>query len=719
MKNLVFLFTIIGTLLLGSSCKDFLDQSSKSDANLEYVFKDPATVLSLLDGAFETWRDSRIHSNGLFYELSVCSSDAERYPEKYTDQQRHIPSNFYFEGTESYPIDYAEVPWNNGYNVIAVCNRLITQIDANGLVDEQIATGTPDDLSHIYGMAVALRATIYYEFTRYFGDIPHQITSLEVDTTLTSRDYIYEYQIEQLRRVAPIMYRIGQSNLAINSNMTRTYVEGLIGRLALFAGGYATRRQDLLGTGFYQDLDGNQISFTQMGAPNQEGLYTRRTDYLKFYEIAKQYLQDLVNNPGAAVLTTTDPRATDANGRQYGNPFQYNFQQMLNLVNVPETIYEISETYGEYSERPYAFGRPSNGGGSNNYPCKSYGQSRMHATFFYGDFDPKDLRRDATVAVTASSGKGQEIMLSFVPGSKGSGGLGNNKWDENKMNPPYTASQRSSGVGNPYLRMSDVMLMLAETHAVLGDNASAKELLTQVRVRGFGGNAANADVDGFIAEQGSMLDAVLSERKLEFAGEGLRKWDLIRNGKLEEASVTLHTRLADMVNGLKTDGYYTFENGNQFSNYIWTKYVDGKTQYGYRLTSQAPSENDPVLFPGWRGQYDDYKALAEANGDGRTAIEEVETNLAIRGLFKYIDPNGSEAAALEADGYVRTRWGADIVGAKLADETEEVIDYSNEYSEYFWRGLKSGMAPIYMYPINRTSVVSSTGVSNGYGFANE
>ena len=34
---------------------------------------------------------------------------------------------------------------------------------------------------------------------------------------------------------------------------------------------------------------------------------------------------------------------------------------------------------------------------------------------------------------------------------------------------------------------------------------------------------------------GSVLDAVLEERKLEFGGEGIRRYDLIRNNKLGAA----------------------------------------------------------------------------------------------------------------------------------------------------------------------------------------
>lgn len=708
MKNLIYVLIMTGGLLFTSSCNDFLEQSTPSDAITSDILQDPQSVLAYLNGAFDNWEGGNgwIHSRGLFYELSVCSSDAERHPEKYSDQQRHIPENFYDEGTGGFPIDFSENPWNQCYQIISVCNNLISLVDEAELVDEQKATGIGDDLSHIYGMAVTLRATIYYEMTRYYGDVPLQRSALEIDSSLTSRDEIWEFNIQKLEEVIPIMYRVGESSLATNKTVTRTYAEGLLGRLCLMAGGYWTRRTDVP-AGFYSDLNGQPIAFEAKGGEYSGGIYNRRTDYLKFYEKAKPYLEACINNSGTARLVTTDPRATDANGRQFGNPFQYVFQQMLNLEPSPEVIYEVPEVRGSYSERPYAFGRPSDGGGSNNYPCKSYGQSRMHPVYFYGDFDPQDLRRDVTVAVTASSGKGVEIPLDLAPGSKSAGGLANNKWDENRMSPPYTVSQRASGVGNPYLRMSEVYLMLAEIDAVLGDEAGAKDLLSQVRVRGFGGNATAANVDGFIAKMGGVKEAVWEEKKLEFAGEGLRKWDMIRTGQIQESIGKLKSRLTTMIDGLESQGYYTFENGMTIPAYIWTKTVDLKADEGYRLTTQAPNETDPVLFPGWRGQYDDYQSVANANGDTRAKIEDELTNLAIQGLFTYIDPNGQEAAALEADGYVKTPWG------------QAYVDFRDEYSTFVFKGYRPGLAPIYMVPINTTAILTSNGlINNGYGFEN-
>lgn len=130
-----------------------------------------------------------------------------------------------------------------------------------------------------------------------------------------------------------------------------------------------------------------------------------------------------------------DPRTEGGSGQKYSNPFQYAFQQNMNLTLSTESVYEIAETRGVQSERPYAFGRPTSGSSKNNYPCKNYGQSRFHPTYYYGDFDPNDMRRDVTCTVTGTVGaSGIEKLLPFTPGSQANGGgIANNKWDENRQ----------------------------------------------------------------------------------------------------------------------------------------------------------------------------------------------------------------------------------------------------------------------------------------------
>ena len=51
---------------------------------------------------------------------------------------------------------------------------------------------------------------------------------------------IAEYHINKLKEVEPLMFRAGESSGIDKTFMTRTYVPGLIARMALMEGGYQT-----------------------------------------------------------------------------------------------------------------------------------------------------------------------------------------------------------------------------------------------------------------------------------------------------------------------------------------------------------------------------------------------------------------------------------------------------------------------------------------------
>ena len=129
--------------------------------------------------------------------------------------------------------------------------------------------------------------------------------------------------------------------------------------------------------------------------------------------------------------------------------------------------------------------------------------------------------------------------------------------------------------------------------------------------------------------------------------------------------------------------------------------VDAKTEYGFRLTAQCPEgkETDPVLYPGWRGQNDNWEGLGLTGSNGKT-------NLAIKGLFENIIPGSDEAKALEAAGYQKTNWGVDLKGA--ADEYNKYLFYDYDYKK----------APIYLWPFT-PNILSTGGFTNGYGFKQE
>lgn len=724
MKNKFLYIALYAAGMLGAtSCSDYLETKSPSTVDANFVFSSTATAKAALEGAKAAMHgaySSHIFGDGLYYAADIAGSDIMRHPEGYAKQPgRHPAEAFYRNGTEtgayaltSYMKEGTDGTYGYLFSVIGKCNAITTAFEQKDNFEEMMSQSEPTELSQLYGEAVAIRATCYRELIKYFGDVQFQSTFGVVAGGLVSRDSIYDVCIEQLKKVEPHMYVLGTCPTYANNvknYYSRTYVDGLIGRMALEAGGYQTRRNDIKRV----DGKGNPLTFEALGTDNQNATYGRRSDWKNLYATAKEYFKKAIDNAGTAVFHETDPRSEDKNGRVYNNPYQYFFQQLhdADATYADESIYEEPFTQGSSGNdpRPYSLGRPSNGGSKVAYPCKNYGQGRINPAFYYGDFDPKDLRRDVACTVTGSTGKGTEALIPFTPGSKQSaGGISCNKFDENRQNSVWTQAQRRSGINAPYMRLSEMYLGYAEACAATGENAEAKTYLTKVRNRAFR-TADEANVEGFISKEGSLLKAIIDERGFEFAGEGDRRFTLIRTGLLPEKIKEIKDLTRKMLDGLKTNGSYTFENGNTISAYIYTKSVDaagmkdanGNTMYGYRLTTQCPEgkENDPVLYPSWRGQKDNWDELGLDYG-----TKTPKTNLAIKGLFAPV--SDQEAEELTKDGYKKVDWG------------KTLVDNDDEYYKYLFYDYDYVSAPIYLWPFT-PNIIATGGFVNGYGFSNK
>ncbi len=711
MKNKILSIALCATGIAAlTSCSDYLETSSPSVVDPDFVFSTQTTARAAMTGVYENWRDcaqNKVFGDGLYYAADVVGSDIERHPEAFTNQPgRHYPECLYQNGsytTEYNPLSYQKEDdaYASLYKVVSSSNVIINSIEATEGFKTAMEAGQPGTTSQLYGEAIAMRATAYRELIKYFGDVPY-VTGRDDDKDgITCREYIYDKCLSELQTVAPLMYRAGSiPNVTGKNYFSRTYVEGLIGRMALEAGGYQTRRGDIERV----DGDGNAITFEQKGTENQGATYSRRSDWQKYYTLAKTYFKAVIDNPGNTKFHTTDPRNTETNGRQYDNPYQYFFQQMMDADDnyADESIYEYPMQQGGGNDaRNYSFGRPQSGSSKNCYPCKAYGQGRIVPAFYYGVFDPSDKRRDVSVCVTGSKGaEGIEKLIPFTPGSQANGGgIALNKWDEARMATVWTKQQRKSGINGPYMRIAEIYLGYAEACAATGEDGPARQYLALVRERSFPTGKANTDQ--FIASKKSILEAVIDERGFEFAGEGDRRWTLIRSGFLPEKIKAIKELTAAMMEGLKTQGFYQFDNGNVISSEIYTKLVDAKTSHKFRLTAQCPEgmEDDPVLYPGWRGTNDNWTAYGLDYG-----TETPKTNLAIKGLFSRI--SADEAKALEADGYEANAWGSDLV------------KYEDEYLKYFFYDYDYSKAPIYLWPFT-PNVVSTGGFTNGYGFKND
>lgn len=666
-------------LVLGISltqCDNYLNVSSPSNTDDAFVTTTPSEAFKVLSWCYANYRQNCIM--GVYRWNDPIGSDAEMYPEESSSNNLNAIMQ-----SENLPVDVAATGFNGLYTTLARATKVANIIAGKAEYQADVTAGKVTDWTQLYGEAITMRSFCYFQLTKHFGDVPYGYENTYVDNyKLTSRFDIYDDLIASLKKVEPLMYRIGEGGITAE-RFSRTFCDALIGEIALYSGGYQTIRTDV------PDLYGN-VNFDKKGKEEYGCVYARRSDYLDYYKIAEQYFQATLDNAGTAHLITSDNRS------YADNPFQLNFQYYEDLEVSPESLFELGNIRGGQntttSEYTYAFGRPSNGGNSNAAPCKTFGCLRIIPTVYYGDFENGDKRRDASVAITGSNGDGNERLLSFTPGSKCSGGIAINKWDENRMDPPYTDHSRSSGMDWPVLRMADVILMQAETKAALGDDAGALSLVNEIRERAFG----NSKHD-LIGLSGSALSSAVSEeRKLELLGEGTRRWDMILSGKFSEDAIAVQQKMQTMISDLQSQGYHRFANGNVISDYIWTKMV----HLDNPLTYDCTDSTNAALYPGWRGQYD-YSTIASISGK----VKGTDHNVAIKGLFHYIDPNSTEAATLESEGYVKTDWGIDIANNAASYERNILsgITSSDDPPRYYW-------------PIPFETISKSNGqITNGYG----
>lgn len=673
MKRILKSMLAVALCVSFAQCDDYLNVSSPSNTDDDFVTSSPVETFKTLSWAYAEYRQNA--ASGGNYNFEDCTSDAEYYPE-FNSANNIIgmlrPNEASISGKQT--------QFNSLYNTVARVARVANIIAGKSEYQADVAAGKTSDWTQLYGEAMTMRAFFYFELVRHFGDVPYGIeNSVVSDYGLTSRFEILDNLIASVKEVEPLMYRLGEGGITAE-RMSRTFANALIGEMAIYAGGWQTIRTDV--DGLY-----GGIQFEEKGTKANDCVYARRTDYKTYYQTAEQYLSAALNEQkGTLRLLTSDDRG------YANNPFQLHWQYLHNKKVSPESLFEVGNVSPNQSEHPYSQGRPSNGGGSNAAPCKVFGAIRILPSFYYTGYEDGDKRMDASMTVTGSTGDGNEAILSFNAGSRLNGGISTNKWDDNRMDPPYVASQRNSGINYCPSHLADMMLLLAEAKAETGDESGALNLVNQLRERAFGD--ASHNLSGLSGE--ALKDAIWTERKRELLGEGDVRWDMIRSGKFTERTQAVRAEMKAMIAGLEANGYYEFPNGRVISNYIWTKLVEKDNP----LTFDA-DPSDPALFPGWRGQFDYTKLDAVASKVKGTAH-----NLAIEGLFEYIDPNGAKAAALEADGYTKTNWGIDIVAQKNGLFDRNVLSGLGE----------AGAAPRYYHPIPFETLNQSKGqVTNGYG----
>ena len=671
MKKILYTTLALAAALLLTCCQtNYLSVSSPNKMDDTFVTSSVSESFKTLSQCYRTILSV---SGGGNYNWNDSESDCEYYPEYNSGNGRAG-----YLDVDKLPITDANGQYNNLFTIVARAARIAGILEQK----EEItgATGVTD-WTQLYGEAWTMWAWAYIELVRHYGDVPFGLENSVVDEGygLTSRFDVLDACIAKLKEVEGKMYYLGQGGIQAE-RMSRTFANALIAEANLLAGDYQVLRAD-------ENAPYGNMSFDKIAEDSaHKAIYGRRADWQTYYKEAQTYFRKVISGEAKGTLTliTTDDRGK-------GNPFQRGYQYIMDMEVSPESIYEVGNQAPLQSERPYSQGRPSDGATKNAACSKVFGGIRVIPTAYYQVWEDGDLRWDASAVVTGSDGKGSEAMLTLNSGSRLKGGIGINKWDINKMKTPYVTACRNSGMNFVFYRMDNTMLKLALVDVQLGDNAEALSLLNQLRSRAGVPNLSSVTIDDVIAET-----------KRETMGEGDIKFMELRAGKFTELGKAMRAELKAVIAGLEKDGYYTFANGRTISNYIWTKMVDlsgnGKAQNTYNR-----DESNPALTPGWRGGYD-YTTTSSSG-----AVVGTLHNVAIEGLFEYIDPAGAKAAALEAAGYQKTDWGIDMVREKA-----NLWDYN------MLSGLEYLSVPCHYHPLPLTTIQQSKGqVTNGYGLPND
>ncbi len=501
-KIFLYFLSAAALLILGTSCEKFLDTESPSSFDSATVFSNYDLVEGTIFGITETFCEVNSY-RGRFLPWYGFNTDVEWYNTYKPGDGKSDIAGYQCEPNNS-QLNLSNGPFPLMYMGIERANLVIEGLREYGKVEENA------DMAYLLGEALTIRAMIYYDLIKAWGDVPARFTSLTSETIYAakeSRDVIFKQILADLEEAIPyIPYPGTTAATSRTDRVNKLFAEGLYARIALMASGYAIRPDDgMVGTG---DLGTVRLS--------NDSELSKGTLYPK----ALAYLKDAINS-GTASL------ANDF------KDYWYKQNNMDNLTAGPafETLYVIPFGAGR-GRWNFTFAVSSEGATISNGVSRGGDAGPLPTMYF--KYGKNDQRRDVT-CVNYKWNKDNTIE----PAGIGKWFFGKYRFEWMNAQ-PYTGGN-DDGIKPVVMRYADILLMAAEIANEQGELATAKNYLKQVRERAYIDNWEEADayVEA-IGDKDTMFKAIVDERALEFCGEFLRKTDLIRwnllKAKLDEAA---------------------------------------------------------------------------------------------------------------------------------------------------------------------------------------
>ena len=555
MKKIFYILSAAVVAAMAVSCEKFLDSDSPSAFDSASVYSNYSLTEGTIFGITEAFCEVNSY-RGRFQPWYGYNTDIEWYNTyKPGDGKSDIAA--YDCQPNNAQLNLSNGPFPLMYTGIERANLVIEGLREYGNTAENA------DMAYLLGEALTLRAMIYYDLIKAWGDVPARFAPVDAATIYMpkeSRDTVFNHILADLDEAIQYLPYPGQTAATSRTDrVNKVFAEGLYARIALLASGYALRPDDnKVGTG---DLGTIRLSSDE------------RLQKAVLYPKALAYLKDAI---GKASLEPDFAR------------YWYNQSNLDNLKAGPgyETLYVI----------PFGDGR---GRWNYTYAVKSEGASWSGGTDRGGDAGPvptlyfkypeNDQRRDVTCVNFKWNKSGDPELAGIAKWYFG-------KYRFEWMNTlPYTGGN-DDGVKPVVMRYADILLMAAEIENELNGPAAAKQYLLPVRERAVGLDAAELYVNS-ITTQEDFFNAIVKERALEFCGEFLRKADLIRwnllKTKLDEAIVDMKELRS--LSGVYADftgaAMYRIADDNMSLEYFFPK-VGEEIPAGYEASADYITKYD-------------------------------------------------------------------------------------------------------------------------------
>ncbi len=488
MKQIRTSIAAVGLLaMMMTSCSDsFLDTASKTESNTESFYKTQNDANRALIGCYDGWRQTSSNPGYGFYVASEVMGAECFGATGNTDGRGYQVTDRFDISQSSSDLNLYEADWARYYEAIYRCNELIKYEEQINWTDETVH-------ATYMGECHALRAILYFDLVRWFGNIP--LLTVATQDNVPQADPAEVYQVI----FSDLQYAI--DHIPANA-YPKADAENNDGRITKYAAEALYARAYLYYNGYYgKDIEGvtREKALACCEDIIKSGEYALVPEYKNLWPAASAGIAEKGDATTLLGTYAGDGNAETVLSMKFTNTQDYN-------GNADSNRWQVMVGMRSLNAAPYG---------------KGWGAMTVNP-LFVNSYEAGDLRREASVIDIVNEG------VASVDGFDAS----YSDWREytgycvKKYSPlcfaDGTSASKIDGSGDfqtqnhqdwVIIRYADVLLMAAE----LG-SSSAQAYLDQVRSR--------AGLQSVAATKAN----IMKERKYEFAFEAINYWDLLRQG---------------------------------------------------------------------------------------------------------------------------------------------------------------------------------------------